>query len=139
MRKQGILTRVVPFVLCEQRKLLAFSRILTIPRFMNFIDGNQWSIDIQVEVAAGMSGPPAQMNLNTYLARFLQLLAKIYYVQRFFKKNLHISRFLQTMSVFQESCRKRNSCKNLVRILQETSYLPEFSRLVLFVRSCRIL
>ena len=71
--------------------------------------------------------------------KILSILAKKMNLQRFLQKNLFLARFLQTMSIFQESCKRCNSCRNLLKVLQETPSLPESSKIGIFVRSCTIL
>ena len=74
-----------------------------------------------------------------HFARFFQILAKNMNLQRFLQKNLFLARFLQTILIFQEFCRKRNSCKNRVKILQETPSQPKSSKIGRLVMFCKIL
>ena len=75
------------------------------------------------------------MNPNIYLARCFHTLAKNMNFRKFFQKISFLAKFLQTIRIFQESCRQCNSCKNLVRILQSTP-CQNPQRLVIF---CKIL
>ena len=84
------------------------------------------------------------MNRNTYFTRFFQILAKYMNLQRFVQKNSFLARFLQTMSILQESCRKRNSCKkrpvchNLPRLVIFCKILQDSVRLMHYLpRSCK--
>ena len=53
-------------------------------------------------------------------------------LQTFLQKNLFLARFLQTMAIFQESCRKRNSYKNLVKSCKKRLICQNVPRLVIF-------
>ena len=58
------------------------------------------------------------------------------YLAKFFQKTLIFKDFCRKFFFFQDSCRRCKSCKDLVRIWQESHYLQESSKIGVF---CKIL